>query len=225
MRRLSIVLLIAASAFVTDLHAQCDPWIVKAYKSIYGKSPNATECNIRNYNNGSWGSYPELVQYIAMYNNNRPGNHLKGDPWIFMAYAELFDRAPRAFELNIKIYNNGSWNSYDELKKYIRDTQEAMQRISAAISEAADALGNTLTVIKRATKTAVSLVNNRGEVKAKGGKAALAAASEALKRLARQKGIQINGNEPGFAPSGKYVTLSGNAEIVPTSGNGAILFE
>ena len=43
------------------------------------------------------------------------------DPWITMAYKELYNRKPSSTEVNIKNYNNGSWNSYDELKGYIRD--------------------------------------------------------------------------------------------------------
>ena len=33
---------------------------------------------------------------------------LKGDPWIFNAYKDLYNRQPNAWELNIKNYNKGS---------------------------------------------------------------------------------------------------------------------
>lgn len=225
MKKILLLLLLAATTTCFQSAAQCDPWITKAYKMLYDRTPTSAECNIQLYNKGKWSNYPELVSYIAGYNNNRSGEHLKGDPWIFMAYAELFDRAPNAFELNIKLYNNGSWNNYDELRNYVRNTQAVFQRVAAVVKQVSDGNGNFLAIIQRAAKTAVSVVSNRGEVKAKGGKAALAAAFDALRKAAKAKGIQLTGNEQGFAPSGKYVTLSGTAELLPTSGNGAIVFE
>src|ERR1043165_1695557 len=125
-RNLFFLACLLATTFA--LQAQnCDPWITKAYTKIYKRQPTADECNIKNYNGGHWSSFPELVGYIAAYNRNRPGNHLKGDPWIFQAYAELYDRPPRALELDINLYNGGSWNNYNELKGYIQQTQNALQ--------------------------------------------------------------------------------------------------
>ena len=43
------------------------------------------------------------------------------DPWIVQAYQELYKRYPTTEETNIYNYNNGSWNSYDQLKGYIRN--------------------------------------------------------------------------------------------------------
>jgi hypothetical protein len=41
------------------------------------------------------------------------------DPWIQKIYSELYGRAPSTTECHIYNYNNGSWNSYDQLKSYI----------------------------------------------------------------------------------------------------------
>jgi hypothetical protein len=66
-------------------------------------------------------------------NNYLAGNYIvyqtfKGDPYILKAYQELYKRQPNAWELNIFNYNNGSWASYDYIKKYIQDFQTYMQR-------------------------------------------------------------------------------------------------
>jgi len=102
-----------------NVQAQCDPWIVQAYKELYGRTPNANECNIRHYNNGSWNSYSELVMYIKKFNGQASATPANCDPWIQDIYKKEFGREPDATECNIKNYNNGSWNSYDELKGYI----------------------------------------------------------------------------------------------------------
>lgn len=54
-----------------------DPWITQVYKSKYNRMPNSWEFNIRNYNNGSWGSYDDLSNYITEFQNSlRNGNIL-----------------------------------------------------------------------------------------------------------------------------------------------------
>lgn len=47
-----------------------DPWIFQAYKEMYGRSPNAFELNINNYNLGSWNNYGELKKYIQEFQSN-----------------------------------------------------------------------------------------------------------------------------------------------------------
>lgn len=124
-----LILVVTAFFFSATMKAQtCDPWISRAYKQMYGRTPSSAECNIRNYNNGSWGSYAELVGYIAGHNRHKSGNFLKGDPWIFQAYVELYNNIPNAWEVNIQNYNNGSWSSYAELKNYIKQYQTAMSK-------------------------------------------------------------------------------------------------
>jgi len=99
----------------------CDPWIVKAYQEIFKRTPTAQECNIKNYNNGSWNNYCELVNYIVAYKR-------AGDPWIFKAYCEMYNRVPGTTEQSIYNYNNGSWNSYDQLKGYISSYQKSLEK-------------------------------------------------------------------------------------------------
>src|SRR3712207_735827 len=106
------VMLLSALAWGFKVNAQnCDPWIKQAYNQLYQRNPSADECNIRNYNNGSWNSYNELVGYIKNYNNKSQASasQLKGDTWIFNAYKELYGRQPNVWELNVQNYNLGSW--------------------------------------------------------------------------------------------------------------------
>lgn len=117
--KFSFCFLFSLLIICTAAQAQCDPWIQKAYQQLYGRSATTQECNIKNYNNGSWNSYCELVGYIAGYKKS-------GDAWIFQAYCELYNRVPNSSELNIRNYNNGSWNSYAELKRYIQNYQTSL---------------------------------------------------------------------------------------------------
>lgn len=59
---------------------------------------------------------------------------LTGDPMIFKAYREIYNRSPNALEINIKNYNAGTWNSYEELKNFIKDFQNSLLRASLTIS-------------------------------------------------------------------------------------------
>lgn len=47
-----------------------DPWIIQAYKEMYGRQPSAWELNINNYNLGSWNNYNELKKYIVEYHSS-----------------------------------------------------------------------------------------------------------------------------------------------------------
>ncbi|MCE3282987.1 MAG: hypothetical protein K0Q66_1724 [Chitinophagaceae bacterium] len=150
MRQLLLLALFVSASFTNGLQAQStDPWITKAYKEIYNKTPNAEESKISNYNNGSWGGYCELVSYIVTYNNAKSGSHIKGDPWIFKAYCELYNRVPTFWETNIKNYNNGSWSSYDELKKFIQEyfTSLSNNKLEVKMAKAQGAKSNELAVV------------------------------------------------------------------------------
>lgn len=119
MKKIASILLLAVvltSVTAKSFAQKCDPWIVTGYKELFGRDPSGTECNIKNYNNGSWGSYCELVRHIAAYNRF-------GDNWIFQAYCEMYNRTPTKWELNIKNYRNGAWSDYNDLKGGIKDFQ------------------------------------------------------------------------------------------------------
>lgn len=127
-KNLLALLLLSALAFTQAQAQNCDPWIVKAYQELYSRTPTAEECNIKNYNNGSWNSYDELVRYIKARNYKYATNG-SCDPWIMKAYQQLYNRTPLVEECSIKNYNNGSWNNYDELVGYILTYQNQDRKV------------------------------------------------------------------------------------------------
>jgi hypothetical protein len=95
----SFALLLILSSFLvkTSIAQNCDPWIVQIYKELYNASPTAKECDIKNYNNGSWKSYNELKGYIKQYKTFGTGQKINltwkytpsevtGDQWITQMY-------------------------------------------------------------------------------------------------------------------------------------------
>src|SRR6476620_1219779 len=114
MRKLFLPFIFILTFSVSTRAQGCDPWIMNAYKQLYNRNPTAEECNIRNYNNGSWTSYDELVRYVRSYNERRNQSSApvaSCDAWIINAYKQLYNRNPTAEECNIRNYNNGSWTS------------------------------------------------------------------------------------------------------------------
>ncbi|MBF9141448.1 hypothetical protein [Hymenobacter properus] len=67
--------LLALAGQPLSASAQCrDPWIAKAYQQVARRNPvgqgEICECNIKLYNNGSWGNYNELVGYVQQFLNS-----------------------------------------------------------------------------------------------------------------------------------------------------------
>ncbi len=62
-----IVFLMSLSADAQN----CDPWIVSIYKQLYNRQPSSEECNIKNYNNGSWSGYEQLTGYVKKYQDDK----------------------------------------------------------------------------------------------------------------------------------------------------------
>lgn len=197
-----LLLLLAIVCFCQFSFAQnCDPWVVQAYNQLYGRKPTAQECNIKNYNNGSWNNYCELVGYIAAYNRYKAGNFLKGDPWIFQVYCEVYNRAPNAWELNTQNYNNGSWNNYGELKRYVQQYQSALSQ-NNLFPKIGDLNGNTAVVFtdKNNNAVAVDLVSkDGGRVIAAGGGNVISA-----------------GGDNVIAPGGGNVIAPGGGNLIVT---------
>src|SRR5665647_895946 len=81
-----------------------------------------------------------LFVLISVFHSTVEAQQLKGDPWIFQAYKELYNGPPTAWELNIQNYNGGSWNNYGELKNYIVQYQHS--KGSQGLSISTTSLGN-----------------------------------------------------------------------------------
>jgi hypothetical protein len=233
MKKRNLVVILALFVLASSLKAQnCDPWIAEAYKLMYKRSPTSAECNIKNYNNGSWRSKAELIGYIDAYNRNKPGDFLKGDPWIFQNYYELYSRIPTAFELNITLYNGGSWSDRDQLKGFIADYQKSlMQNDVNLIAGKANSKDAAVLVDRNNNVLAVSLISpNGGLVVAPGGANVIAAGGGNVVAPGGGNVIapgganfNFNANTPGLNVTAGYSTQStGVKRTIKTAGKGGI---
>ncbi|HEY1199878.1 MAG TPA: hypothetical protein VGE79_02805 [Niastella sp.] len=215
----------------------CDPWITQAYKQLYNRTPSADECNIKNYNNGSWNNYNELVGYIKTYNTKKPATSmpaLTGDAWIFQVYKELYNRQPNAWELNIKNYNNGSWNNYDELKKYIGEFQSSLNKQNLQIKTAAWNNNNVLVgFFINGQQVAVNVVSpGGGNVVSAGGANVVSAGGANVVSAGGANvvspgggNIIVNTNMAGVNFGGRYSVQSAGTKVISTSGSGALIIK
>jgi hypothetical protein len=112
---------LACAAFGGRAEAQCrDPWVGQAIQQVAGRaavgSGDSDECDYHRYGGGNWNSYTDLVSKVQ-------AAGVCTDPWISRAYRDL-GRTPAGWgganECNIRLYGNGSWGSYDQLKGYVQ---------------------------------------------------------------------------------------------------------
>jgi len=64
---LSICCILSISSFAQGTG---DPWIKKVFNDTWGRDPQGMEWNIKNYNDGHWNSYTELMKAIYEYRKN-----------------------------------------------------------------------------------------------------------------------------------------------------------
>ena len=146
---------------------------------------------------------------------------LKGDPWIFQAYKELYSRQPTAWELNIQNYNLGSWNNYGELKTYVQNYQNSLSNAGISVSTISVNGNRTVALFNQGGKSvAVDLISNDGgSIVASG--AGNIVASGAGNIVTNATGNITN--LAGVSFGGKYTVQSGNTKVIPTSGKGALI--
>lgn len=217
----------------------CDPWITQAYKELYNRAPSSSECNIYNYNKGSWNGYDQLKGYIRKFNDALPKAtkevmpSLTGDPWIFKIYKELYNRQPNAWELNIQLYNKGSWSSYDNLKKYIQDYQQSSSNNGLSVATA-PYNGNVLVgFYLTGQQVATNVVApGGGNVVAAGGANVIAAGDAKVVAAGGANvvapggaNIIVNSSMAGVRIGDKYVGQSGTTRVIPTSGSAAMIIK
>jgi len=207
--------------------AGCDPWIVSIYTELYQRKPNTEECNIKNYNNGSWSSYAQLKEYIKAYKSGpaslSPAS-VTGDPWITSIYKTVYNRQPNCWELNINNYNGGSWGSYDELTKYIRDFQNNLQKSGVTIETAMLSKDRSLVAFKKdgAYIAANILSNTNGSIIAGGAGNIIAGGAGNI--IAGGAGNLIDLVSGKIIASGGGNAISNTASII-AGGAGNIIFK
>lgn len=78
--------------------------------------------------------YFAVIIFTLFFFSNVSAQTISGDPLIFKAYKELYNRQPNALEINLKNYNAGSWNDYEELKKNVQEFQTSLQQSGLTLS-------------------------------------------------------------------------------------------
>lgn len=168
-----------------------------------------------------------ILFLISMSNLN--AQKLKGDPWIFNAYQELYQRQPSAWELNIKNYNSGSWNNYDELRKYVKMYQISLRNSNLTVSTTILKSGNVIALFNQNGRSiAANLISqDGGGIIASGGGNIIASGGGNI--VASGGGNIVASGGGNFAAlkgvffGSKYSTLSVGTTIIPASGNGALI--
>lgn len=218
-KKLFFALTLLVFAFTSVTAQTKDPWITKAYNQLYGRTPSTAEYNIKNYNNGSWNSYCDLVNHIAASKGS--------DGWIYKAYCELYSRVPNAWELNKDLYSSGSWgNNYELLKSSITTYHNSMssQGITVRTQTSGD---KTLVAFDKGGKTfAADIVStSTGNVIAAGGGNIVAGGAGNFNLAGIVAGGAGNfANLAGVRPSPTSLgTLSGGSYRIKTSGNGSLV--
>jgi hypothetical protein len=162
--------------------------------------------------------------YIENYNRYKSGNFLKGDPWIFQAYCEMYNRNPTAMELNIKLYNAGSWNSYSELKNYIKQYQSSLSNNGVKVLTGKANGKDAVVMLDNNNKVlAVSLLSlTGGNVIAAGGGNVIAAGGGNV--IAAGGGnFTFSSNTAGLNVGNVYTVQSVGTKVIKTSGKGALV--
>jgi hypothetical protein len=146
---------------------------------------------------------------------------LKGDPWIFQTYKELYNRQPTAWELNIQNYNLGSWNNYGELKTYVQNYQSSLSNAGFSVSTISLNANRTVALFYQGGKAiAVDLItNDGGSIVASG--AGNIVASGAGNVVTNASGNITN--LAGVSFGGKYTLQSTGTKVISTSGKGALI--
>jgi len=162
-----------------------------------------------------------IIVFSALTFALKASAQLKGDSWIFSAYQELYHRQPNAWELNIHNYNNGSWNNYDELRRYVKMYQISLRNNNLTVSTTMLASGNLVALFNQnGISIAADLItNDGGSIIAQGGGNIVAQGGGNV--------ISTNGSNfvdlKGVSFGSKYQTLSVGTTIIPASGNGALI--
>ena len=157
-----------------------------------------------------------------------------GDPWIRQIYRNAYNRDPTAIEYNIHNYNDGKWNSYDELQHYVAVYKESMKTngITTKISDKTFA-NNTRVVgfFKDGQLIAADLItNDGGSIVAQGGGNIIAQGggnivAQGGGNIVAQGGgnISVNNAVKGAGFSNRYTIQEAGATVIQTSGNGSLV--
>jgi hypothetical protein len=145
------------------------------------------------------------------------------DPWITQAYRALYSRIPTDFEYNIHNYNDGHWNTYNDLATYIVQFQNAQKTAGCTIK--CISLGNCKSVAEldiNGLARAVDIISqDGGSLVAQGGGNLVAQGAGNIVTNASSN-LQ---NLPGFKFGAATARATASGAVIKTSGSGAIIIQ
>jgi hypothetical protein len=149
---------------------------------------------------------------------------LKGDPWIFQVYKEVYGRQPTGWELNINNYNSGSWNNYAELKKYVQEFQTSLSNNRITIVNQKINDSKILTgFFQNGKLVAANVISPQGgNVIAVGGGNVITAGGANVVAPGGAN-MQISSRLAGVSFGGRYSVQSAGTTIIPASGKSALI--
>ena len=146
--------------------------------------------------------------------------------WIYQAYFERLHRGPSPFENNMLNYNNGSWNNYEELKKYVNEFIDNMNAagITFRTSAASFARDTKLVAFFQNDKliAAALVATGAGNIIASGA-ACLAVAGAGNVKASDGTNMIIPSGTKGIGFEGTNPVKGSGAYIIKTSGSGSLV--
>lgn len=165
-----------------------------------------------------------VVLCVLVFNISVNAQTLKGDPWIFQVYKEVYNRQPSGWELNINNYNSGSWNNYADLKKYVMEYQASMNKSGLTIITKKIDDNRILTGFVRDGKLlAANIISPQGGNVVASGGANVVAAGGGNVVASGGLNLQITANTAGVSFGGRYTVQSAGTVVIPVSGKGALI--
>jgi hypothetical protein len=156
-----------------------------------------------------------------------------GDPWITKVYNDTWGRNPTALEYNIHNYNDGHWNNYGELMKYIYEYQKNLNSWGISFKYSQKLVNNRVVVgiFQNGTQIAADLItNDGGSIVAQGGGNIISTNGGGIVGNSGGTIVAQGGGNIAILPGtkgasfGSSYTLAGSGTtVVKTSGSGAII--
>jgi hypothetical protein len=156
-----------------------------------------------------------------------------GDPWITKIYNDTWGRNPTAFEYNITNYNNGHWNNYSELMKYVYEFRKNLSNAGISFKYSQKTSGNKLVmgIFQNGIQIAADLISNDGgSIVAQGGGNIISNDGGSIVSpnggtlISNDGGsIAVFKNTKGAAFGSAYTLASSDTKVVKTSSGGALI--
>lgn len=157
-----------------------------------------------------------------------------GDPWIKKVYNDTWGRNPTAIEYNINNYNNGHWNSYGELMKYIYEFQKNINSAGITFKYSQKYVGNNALVVgifQKGSQIAADIISqDGGSIIAQGGGNIISYNGGSVIAQGGGNIIAQGGGNIAVSPATKgaffgsaYTLQADGTTVVKTSSSGALI--